>query len=206
MNSCNQRNGAATRGTQHRFPFQADPGNPLNVPRTNPPALRPVRRRAFSLIELVIVVVIIAIIAAIAVPRMARSGQVLAQTALARDLSVMRKAIDLYQAEHQALPASAPGATAADLVRQLTRYTDAAGLSNAGATKDASHPYGPYFRRMPPLPVGSKRRLTTVRVRVEGDTPGLGPEAWVYFPATGDIRVNLSDAEVDPRNVPYNQY
>ncbi len=58
------------------------------------------RKRAFSLIELVIVVVIIGIVAAIAIPRMSRGSEGAAESSLVADLSVMRKAIDLYAVEH----------------------------------------------------------------------------------------------------------
>ena len=37
-------------------------------------------------------------------------------------------------------------------------------LSNAGGTKDAAHPYGPYLRRIPPLPVGTN----SIQVRPAG--------------------------------------
>ncbi len=57
----------------------------------------PRRKRAFSLIELVIVVVIIGIVAAIAIPRMSRGSEGAAESSLVADLSVMRKAIDLYR-------------------------------------------------------------------------------------------------------------
>src|SRR3954454_14597907 len=113
------------------------------------PSGRPTRhspRGGFSLIELVIVVVIIGIIAAIAIPRMSRGSQGAADSALAGNLSVLRNAVDLYQTEHQSYPATtAPDNTQAGFDRQLTKYTDAAGLSNAGATKDSTHTYGPYL-------------------------------------------------------------
>lgn len=163
-------------------------------------------RGAFSLIELVIVVVIIGVIAAIAVPRISRGSVGSLNLALARDLTVMRKAIDLYEGEHQALPASHVGATAADFERQLRRYTNANGASNAAATQDASHPFGPYLRRIPPLPVGSRKGSTSVRIGLDGDAPGIGRDAWIYYPRTGEIKANLPAEEVDARKVPYNQY
>src|SRR5829696_4605897 len=103
------------------------------------------KRRGFSLIELVIVVVIIGIIAAIAIPRMSRGSQGAADSALAGNLSVLRNAVDLYQTD----PASGAGDTQAVFDRQLTKYTDPAGTSNATGTKDSSHTYGPYLRKIP---------------------------------------------------------
>ena len=165
-------------------------------------------RRGFSLIELVIVVVIIGIIAAIAIPRMSRGSQGAAESALGGNLAVLRNAIDLYHTEHQAYPAAtAPANTAADFDRQLTKNTDANGGGTATQQKDATHPYGPYLRKLPVMPVGTKKGLATVFVAVLGtEAPGATPEAWIYYPQTGEIKANLANTEVDSKGDPYNTY
>jgi len=172
--------------------------------------VRPTRhapRRGFSLIELVIVVVIIGIIAAIAIPRMSRGSQGASDAALAGNLSVLRNAVDLYQTEHQAYPAAtAPDNTEAGFTRQLTKYTDAAGGGTANQPKDSSHTYGPYLRKVPPLPVGSKKGQATVKVGLDTDLPGVSTEAWIYYPTTGEIKANLLDTEVDAKGTAYNAY
>jgi general secretion pathway protein G len=167
---------------------------------------RPSARRGFSLIELVIVVVIIGIIAAIAIPRMSRGSQGAADSALAGNLSVLRNAIDLYQTEHQVYPAAGVGDTQAVLDRQLTKYTDTTGASNGTGTKDSSHTYGPYLRKIPPLPVGSKKGASTVKIGLDTDVPGVSTEAWIYYPTTGEVKANLADTEVDSKNTAYNTY
>ena len=154
--------------------------------------------RGFSLIELVIVVVIIGIIAAIAVPRMSRGSQGASDSALSANLAVLRNAVDLYQTEHQAYPASATGATTADLLRQLTKFTDGTGASNGTETKDATHPYGPYLRKIPALPVGTKKGQSTIKIATsESETPGTTGEAWIYYPTTGEVKANLG---AEPEN------
>jgi prepilin-type N-terminal cleavage/methylation domain-containing protein len=173
------------------------------------PSARPPKRpfgRGFSLIELVIVVVIIGIIAAIAIPRMSRGSNGAAESALASDLAVLRAAIDLYQTEHQSFPASNAADTAADFQRQLTRYTDTSGQSNAGATADATHSFGPYLRKIPPLPVGSRKGQATVRIGADTDLPGVTSEAWIYYQSSGDIKPNLPDTETDAGGTAYNLY
>ena len=165
-------------------------------------------RGGFSLIELVIVVVIIGIIAAIAIPRMSRGSQGATESALSGSLSVLRNAIDLYQTEHQAFPASGTGDTQAVFERQLTKYTDGAGASNATGTKDTSHTYGPYLRKVPPLPVGptAKKGQSTVKIALDTDVPGASSEAWIYYPSSGEIKANLAATEVDGKGSPYNEY
>lgn len=149
--------------------------------------------RGFSLIELVIVVVIIAIIGAIAIPRVSRGAAGAADSAVVGNLSVLRTAIDLYQTEHDgAYPSEA------NIVDQLTQFTDAAG--NTNATKTAVFIYGPYLRTVPPLPVGSKKGSTGIAA---ADGAGVG---WIYSAADGSIRTNTAVGEVDARGVAYSTY
>ena len=139
------------------------------------------RRNAFSLIELVIVVVIIGIIAAIAIPRLSRGASGAADSALSGNLTVLRNAIDLYATEHGGTyPALAT------FEAQLTQYTDNSGATTA--TKDATHIYGPYLRKIPQLPVGSKKGQATVKIGADTDLPGVSTEAWIYYPTTGEIK------------------
>src|SRR5690348_13719205 len=124
--------------------------------------LQPAARRGFSLIELVIVVVIIGIIAAIAIPRLSRGASGAADSAVAGNLTVLRNAIDLYATEHGGTyPALSTFET------QLTQFTDTAGATSA--TKTATAIFGPYIRKLPPLPVGPAgyKNMNTV---VDGST------------------------------------
>jgi len=151
------------------------------------------RGGGFSLLELVIVVVIIAIIAAIAVPRLSRGTAGAADSALKGDLAVLRNALDLYNAEHNG---SYPAV--ATFVEQLTTYTDVAG--NDQVTRDTTHIYGPYIRKIPSLPVGAAKGNTGAAAAAGA---GVG---WIYDAATGNINANCTDAEIDVEGVKYNTY
>lgn len=153
-------------------------------------------RKAFSLIELVIVIVIIGVISAIAIPRMTRGAQNAGATALKGSLSVMRSSIELYRTEHDGkFPTATSVATA------LTAYTKIDG-SDANATPDVASGriYGPYVRKIPPLPVGLKKNSTGIAAT---DRPGVG---WIYEETTGDIKANCADTELDQDGVKYNTY
>ena len=150
---------------------------------------RDVARRGFSLIELVLVVVIIGIIAAIAIPRMSRGAAGAADAALAAQLEGMRKALDLYQAEHQ-------GAYPTDnttFEAQLTQYTDANGNPNPSPGGDFV--YGPYLRNIPPLPVGDQKGNKAVGSTTAGQVPQsvVSGYGWLYdgignvYPNTGSL-------------------
>jgi len=151
------------------------------------------RQNAFSLLELVIVVAIIAILAAIAIPRMSRGSKGAGDAALIANLAVLRNAIDIFAAEH-----SGTFPSTADIVNQLTQYTNQAGTPQAA--KDPNHIYGPYVRKIPPLPVGANKGNTGIAL-VEG--AGVG---WIYDPDTGAIQANCLDTEIDDAGKQYNQY
>ena len=141
-------------------------------------ARRATARAAFSLIELTIVVTIIALIAAIAVRRLSRHTEQASASALATNLSVLQLAIERYRAEHGALPSES------DVANQLTKYTDMNGV--VSKAPGAPYLYGPYLRKIPPVPSGPAAGRT-----------GIGPApaadvGWLYTASTGDIAVNDS--------------
>lgn len=155
-------------------------------------------RRAFSLIELVIVVVIIGIIAAIAIPRMSRGATGANESALNGNLAVLRKAIDLYQAEHDG---AYPGATT--ITDQLTKRTNAAGtVQPTPGTDDNLYPFGPYLRSIPPLPVGANKGETAIHAGTLGDAN----YGWHYTASTGTIKANTAATEKDANSKLYSDY
>jgi prepilin-type N-terminal cleavage/methylation domain-containing protein len=156
------------------------------------------KNRGFSLIELVIVVVIIGIIAAIAIPRLSRGSAGAADSSLSGNLSVLRSAVDLYATEHGG---TYPAVATFDA--QLTQYTDVTG--GTAAAKDATHIYGPYLRKTPPLPVGTNKNSVVV-VDGSSGTPGTAAGGWFYNATSGDIKANLADAEKDASGKSYNLY
>jgi len=149
---------------------------------------------------LVIVVVIIGILAAIAIPRISRATSGATDSALSGDVAVLRNALDLFSTEHGGtFPA------VATIDAQLTQYTDASG--SPSATKDATHIYGPYLRKTPPLPMGpTGYKGSTTYVDGSSGTPGTSPGAWFYNPSTGTISANLDATQVDASGKAYSSY
>jgi prepilin-type N-terminal cleavage/methylation domain-containing protein len=150
------------------------------------------RNRAFSLIELVIVVVIIGIIAAIAIPRMSSATQSAGDSTLTGNLAVLRKAIDLYAAEHNnTFP------TAANLASALTGKTDVDGTINASGL------YGPYMRAIPALNVGTTAQRNN---SIVGGTTPTAAGGWLYDNSAGTIKANLIAGVADRSGKDYNTY
>ena len=155
-------------------------------------------RNAFSLVELVIVVTIIGMLASIAVPRMANASSGAKEAALQATLANVRKAIDVYYAEHGKYPGYSPGTSAphnAKFVEQLLMYSDDTG--DTSETFSATYKYGPYLRA--PFPTSPINHLATVHVKATpGDAnPANGSVGWIAVLSHGYFGIHATDAELD---------
>jgi len=160
------------------------------------------KRKGFSLVELVVVIVIIGILAAMAIPRLSRGSAGAGNAAVAGNLATIRAAINLYAAEHNS---RFPSGTAANIVAQLTQYTDVNG--NTSASKTGAFIYGPYLVATPPAPVGENAGSRTILVDSTNSPPQVdtsGGEGWVYNPNTGEFIINTT--QTDDRGKAYNMY
>ncbi len=129
------------------------------------------------MVELVIVIVIIGVIAAIAVPRVSRGAEGAAKTKYVSDLGTLRRAVDLYSAEHGGrLP------TAAGFADQLTTFSDR--LGNVSPTRNSTFKYGPYISTIPSLKIGPEKGVDTV------GTTAIAGVAWVYNETSGRVSGN----------------
>jgi prepilin-type N-terminal cleavage/methylation domain-containing protein len=152
-----------------------------------------VNRRAFTLVEVLIVVIILGILATIIIGVFTNGTADAAHNALKDDLRSIRSALQVYIAHHGSYP------SAGSFEAQMTEYTDASGATSA--SKTATHVYGPYLHKLPPLPLGSEQGNSNVTSLTY--TTGFG---WGYDPITGQFRANLPDTEVDREGVAYNTY
>ena len=169
---------------------------------------------AFSLLELVIVSAIIAVVVAIAIPRLNRGSRGAADSVLSSNLAALRKAIGFFAAEHGAVYPTEGG-----IVNQLTKYSDVFG--DAQATKDPTHIYGPYLRKIPPLSVGRRKGFTGIAADhgtsvgvIYDEATGLigiavnrsAGVGWIYDETTGSIRANTLPNEKDESGRLYSDY
>jgi general secretion pathway protein G len=158
-------------------------------------------QKAFSLVELVVVIVIIGIIAAMAIPRFSRGTAGASDSALSGNLAMFRTALGMYYEEH-----TGKWPTQADFVDQITKYTSLAG--GTSATRDATHPYGPYLAAIPPCPVGDQTDPTAVAFHTTGafDDPPVAADngGWLFNTTTGEIIANTNTQ--DQSGTPYYEY
>lgn len=139
------------------------------------------RRKAFTLIEVLIVVVIMAVLAATIIPQFSSSTQDAKDSSLKYNVHTMRSQIELYKVHHLG---NYPTITANDLP-QLTNPTDANGTIGAAGP---AFPFGPYVDTA--LPNNPMNDLNTV---VAGTgAAGDGTSGWQYDATTGGIWPNHS--------------
>lgn len=79
------------------------------------------RRRAFTLVELVVVILILGILASVAAPRFLDTSSMAVESSLHQTLGVVRDAIELYSAQHGGALPGANG-TEAKLKSDLAPY------------------------------------------------------------------------------------
>jgi hypothetical protein len=88
----------------------------------------------------------------------------------------------------------------------LTRYSDVSGTQFSDTKSDPCR-FGPYLRKIPPLPLGPAiNRDSDVFVDGTAGTPGVIAGGWYYNPNNGNVRANVPDSEVDVSKKKYNEY
>lgn len=138
-----------------------------------------VPRRAFSLIELVVVIVIIGVIGAVAVPRFSRGADGAAEAVMADDLATLHRAAELFATEHDGQYPSATNVT-----NLLLLHSDEQGHSST--TLSPPYIYGPYLRKIPPLPMGPHKGDQGI------STIAATGVAWIYSDLDGGFKPNMT--------------
>ena len=164
--------------------------------------------RAFTLVEILIVVVLLGVLAAIVIPSVARSGSTARESALATDVSLLRRFILIYKSHHlEVAPGYPNGNTTAQptgdvFMEQATLSSNSGGRTAAVGTP--GFPYGPYLSR---LPVNPLNNLSTVQM-VSNDNPfpaaADNSHGWICKPQTGEIRPDCPGT--NDRGIAYYDY
>ena len=130
------------------------------------------KRRAFTLVELLIVVIILGILAAIVVPQFSQASSDAQLNSLTSNLQVMRGQLEMYKIQHNG---SYP--LLANFTTQMTQKTNADGSTTGTPT------LGPYIQRVPNNP------FTNANTVAKG---ALGSSSWYYDETTGEFKANDS--------------
>lgn len=166
------------------------------------------KARAFSLVEILIVVVLLGVLAIVVIPLVAGSTISAKESALATDLSLLRRFILVYKCQHLEVGPGYPnGQTTATPTEQA--FIDQATLSsnNAGQTAaigTAGFERGPYMQKIPMNPLNKK---SSVQMLANGEAfPAAGDDShgWIYKAETGEIRPDNTGSNSSGK--PYYEY
>ncbi len=134
------------------------------------------KRRAFTLVELLIVVVILGILAAVVIPQFSDASTDSRFSALSTNLAIIRGQLELYKLQHRG-----QYPLLASIVAQMTAGTDVNG--NPGTD------FGPYLQRIPnnPFVVANPPAVTGNDVTAGA---AAATKAWFYDAVTGEFKAN----------------
>ncbi len=148
------------------------------------------RKKGFSLVELLIVISILGIMAAIVIPTFQGHFQKAKEAAAKDNLRILRTAIETYAAKNNGIPPGYPGndptqePMAVEVFRQLADP-------------------GEYLKSMPENPFNDMDDLLTYGAAAF-PAAADGTSGWMYKPATKEIRLNWTG--VDSNGVSYFEY
>ncbi|MCK6483890.1 MAG: prepilin-type N-terminal cleavage/methylation domain-containing protein [Phycisphaerae bacterium] len=133
------------------------------------------KKRAFTLVELLIVVIILGILAAIVVPQFTEASSDAQMNSLMSNLRVIRGQIELYKLQHNG--------TYPELATFTTQMTQ---KTNPDGTTTGTPTLGPYLQRIPTNPFSNTNDVTNTAVG--------SSKAWYYNETTGEFKANDSAA------------
>src|SRR4051794_22533320 len=146
------------------------------------------RRRAFTLIEVLMVVTALAIIAGVVVPQVTTVMDDARNAAVLKDLREFTFAIERYRMDHNG---STPDLIQSDTLLQLLQTTDADGNVGTGP----QYSCGPYLLTVPRNALNGVTRVFRVNTAPPSDLQNR--VGWIYHPATGQIWAGLYPDPVD---------
>jgi len=157
------------------------------------------RKRAFTLIELILVVAILGILAALVFPTLQGHIATARESAAKDSLSTMRTQIELYKLQHKGIPpgyVDGSGAPTALMQLQFTATTTKTGEVSPSTIPSDPYLYGPYVKKLPENPFNDLSNIayvaeaTAFSDAVDGTSSG-----WLYKKETGEFKLNWTGTD-----------
>ena len=152
------------------------------------------KKKAFSLVEIILVVTILGILAAIVLPSFQNHTASAKESAVKSNLTTIRSQLEIYKLQHGGVP---PGyvngaeAPIAELVLQLTATSTVTGAVSASKVPIDPYLYGPYLKKIPENPFNGLSTIAYVAEGTEFSAAADGTSSgWLYKKETGELRVN----------------
>jgi general secretion pathway protein G len=161
------------------------------------------KKKAFTLIEVIVAVSILGILAAIVLPIfLGRSVQ--AKEAAARDaLRIMRSQIELYRFEHKGLvpgyvnSSQAPSPT---LINQFVGTSMITGMASASRTPAGAYVYGPYLQKLPVNPFNNLSTIKYVASATAFSAAADKTTGWLYKKETAEFKLNWTGTDSEGKS------
>ena len=157
------------------------------------------KRRAFTLVEILIVVVLLGILAATIIPMVANSTMSAKYSALALDLQMLRRYILVYKAQHlEAAPGYPDGATGQAPTEQAFLDQIMTASKSNGQTAPvgtAGFERGPYLTKIPKNPLNGKNSVHMLGNGENFPADGDDSHGWIYKAGTSEVRADISGTD-----------
>jgi len=157
------------------------------------------RKKAFTLVELLIVVTILGILSALLFPTFQGHVAKARESAVKDNLATIRTQIELYKVQHNGIPPGyidGSGAPTALLQLQFTATTTIKGAVSPSTVPSGVYVNGPYVKKLPENPFNKLSNIayvaegTDFSAAVDGTTSG-----WLYKKETSEFKVNWTGTD-----------
>lgn len=157
------------------------------------------KRKGFTLVEILLVVSILGILAAIVLPSFQDNVSQAKESAAKSNLAAMRTQIQMYTLQHNGVPPgyiNGAGAPVAMVELQLIGTTTLVGQASPNTVPSDPFLYGPYIKKVPANPYNGLSTITYVAeatafsAAVDGTSSG-----WLYKKETSELALNWTGTD-----------
>jgi general secretion pathway protein G len=166
------------------------------------------KKKAFTLIEVILVVTILGILAALVLPTFSDHATSARESAAKSNLMTIRSQIELYKLQHNGVPpgyVDGIGSPIAVVELQLVGTSTVGGAASPNTVPSAPFLYGPYVKKIPKNPFNNLSTIAYVaQATAFSAAVNVTSSGWLYKKETGEFGINWTGT--DSEGVAYYNY